>query len=760
MHNYEDLIGQLIAGRYRVTSYLKKGGMGVTYRVWDTERAAPAVVKMPLPVEAARNQSFVERFHREIRVMAMLSHPNIVPITDTGDHDGAPFFVMPYLPGGSVWDRRPVDAAGTPLPGDVSRLYDWLPLIASALDYVHGNGAVHRDVKPGNIFFDAYSRPFLGDFGIAKLFDESGEDPTEESLTRTGTAVGTDGYMAPEFFIPQPGQRRATYDGRVDQYALAVMVYEAACGERPFTGDTSHIIAEILTQPPPDLRSRRTGLPASFYRAVHRGLEKDPAARFANCTIFAGAVLQDVVKSPADRGMVRLLCPACRKILKLESSLAGRKGLCPKCRTEMVVGKNLDALWLPAEEAAQTAILTDIRPSPVLPEKISTTDPPVIETFDKSKPANKPVYQGSKKTFRLPVKPKLQINPQQIMNAALSVAVVVALIWLGPRIWEEVKRLFSVQDRKIELGSPIPIDEHRITMQPPLNWRTERLDGFAAFFFQKKGSYLPAIRVRAADAPNAGVLAKSDWQDLVDKSLPGFRNVATPTKTQLGPNWAWIWEMKPEPGTWITGAENKIKTTDVRHVVACSTLINNRKYTVEVFGDNTFDAWKCRKLRDMVTASMKPLDPNERDPERHGLLQSFFKDPNLKEFFLEDIVLNTDLDYPGPPLQGLPADQFSFRLTGYLIPRYTDTYHFSGLRDNGMRMWVNDKKIVDEWTNTEGPFKGIRPVSLKKDERHKIKIEVFDGGGPCKLSVKWQSTKQPLEEIPSSQLRPERPPRR
>src|SRR5262249_21645276 len=157
---------------------------------------------------------FAGRFAREIRSLVRLSHPSIVKVTDAGQHLGLPFAVLQYLPGGSLEDRFQ-GAAERGAPRDAGAVTGWLPAIASALDYIHSQGYIHRDVKAGNILFDAQGHAFLGDFGVIKAL-AAGETARPKTVTNNGMVLGTPEYMAPELIMARP------VDGRVDQYALAV----------------------------------------------------------------------------------------------------------------------------------------------------------------------------------------------------------------------------------------------------------------------------------------------------------------------------------------------------------------------------------------------------------------------------------------------------------------------------------------------------------------------------------------------------------
>lgn len=352
----DDLIGETIADRYRIISQLGVGGMGVAYRAWDLIVGIPVVIKIPKKA-LVNDPRFNERFLREIRLLQGLQHAHIVPILDTGEHNDLPYVVMRFLPGGSLSNRRLRDDEGKPIPNPPGMLALWLPAVASALDHIHAVGVIHRDVKPGNIFFDAFWNPFLGDFGIATIIEESEAFDREHTLTATGMLTGTPDYMAPERCIQDH-----MIDGRSDQYALAVVVYEIVAGLRPFAGNQAQVIGRMLTQRPPRLDARVHGLPTTLSEAVHRGLAKAADERFPSCTAFVDAVLRDVPRIDDDPNVARLLCPRCATILKLPISAAGRTGKCPKCVGQMKVAHDLGALWLIDESRRQRRTTKVARP--------------------------------------------------------------------------------------------------------------------------------------------------------------------------------------------------------------------------------------------------------------------------------------------------------------------------------------------------------------------------------------------------------------
>ncbi len=171
----------LSGGRYLITAKLGEGGMGFVYRAVDQNIESEVVIKIPRPA-MMDDPEFAGRFTREIRSLVKLSHPHIVKVTDVGSWEGTPFAVMQYLPGGSLEDQRPAAPGGQIVPCDPRSVSRWLVAVAEALDYIHVQGYVHRDVKPGNILFDALGHAFLSDFGVAKVLASSHQCPAQSKL--------------------------------------------------------------------------------------------------------------------------------------------------------------------------------------------------------------------------------------------------------------------------------------------------------------------------------------------------------------------------------------------------------------------------------------------------------------------------------------------------------------------------------------------------------------------------------------------------
>jgi len=276
------VIGELIEGRYLVESRLGQGGMATVYLAVDRRMDRRVVVKVPDPSLLA-DRAFRQRFEREKRKLVALSHPNIVTVIDGGEHRRIPYLVLEYLEGGSLADRID-DAGGALRPAQVA---PWITDVARALDFIHTQNVVHRDVKPGNILFDSHGHVFLADFGIAKA--TAGLD---QGLTMTGMLPGTPDYMAPEAGM------RPHLDGRADQYALASVVYRALGRSAPHRGDSPlAVMIAKQTKPPAHLRTIAPNVPPLVAEVVMRGLSRDPDGRFESCGAFARAYLRSLAKS-------------------------------------------------------------------------------------------------------------------------------------------------------------------------------------------------------------------------------------------------------------------------------------------------------------------------------------------------------------------------------------------------------------------------------------------------------------------------------
>src|SRR5579859_4792303 len=237
-----DLVGKTL-GIYRLEMPLGKGGMATVYRAYQSAVKRYVAIKV-MAANLADDPGFVQRFSREAQVIASLQHPHILPIIDYGQSDGLHYLVMPYLEGGSLEDRMRKQ------PLTLREATRFLDQIASALDYAHRRGVVHRDFKSSNVLLDNDENVYLTDFGIARLVG------SDAKLTATGVIMGTPAYMSPEQAIGRP------VDGRSDIYSLGVVVYEMVTRRLPFVGDTPIMfIHKHVYETPPPLRQVNPALP-------------------------------------------------------------------------------------------------------------------------------------------------------------------------------------------------------------------------------------------------------------------------------------------------------------------------------------------------------------------------------------------------------------------------------------------------------------------------------------------------------------------
>jgi serine/threonine-protein kinase len=283
---------ELANGRYRLLDVLGEGGMGIVYLAEDRNLNCTVVIKAPKFSHIGDDQA-LGRFAREVRSLVQFVHAHIVRILDVGEHDHLPFAVMEYLPGGSLKTRG---GPGTEnQPQSPESLRDWLPAIAEALDFIHAQNYLHRDIKPDNILFDASGKAKLSDFGIAKGL-QAVTGRRETVLTGPGLGIGTPGYMAPEMLRAEP------LDPRADQYSLAITVYEALAGQGPYEGlSLGAMVAQQMASLPRPLEEVVAGIPAGLAEAVQSALALHPNDRYSSCGEFAQAVLDAL---PRGRGAV------------------------------------------------------------------------------------------------------------------------------------------------------------------------------------------------------------------------------------------------------------------------------------------------------------------------------------------------------------------------------------------------------------------------------------------------------------------------
>jgi serine/threonine-protein kinase len=266
-------VGQMLADRYALEELVGEGGMSRVYRARDTVLERQVAIKV-LHEHFSRDPEYVERFRREARAIARLSHPNVVTVIDRGEVDGRQYIVFEHVEGETLKD---VIARQGPLP--VARALSVAHQIGRALAFAHELGVVHRDVKSENVLVDREGTAKVTDFGIARTVD------LDDGLTETGTVLGTSGYIAPE---QASGER---VDERTDQYSLGIVLYELLTGEVPYTGPNAMAVAmRHLRDPVPSVRAGRPDVSPRVDAVVARALAKRPRDRFPSMEAMTAAL--------------------------------------------------------------------------------------------------------------------------------------------------------------------------------------------------------------------------------------------------------------------------------------------------------------------------------------------------------------------------------------------------------------------------------------------------------------------------------------
>jgi eukaryotic-like serine/threonine-protein kinase len=267
------MIGEVIHGRYEIEDLVGTGGMASVYRARDTVLGRRVAIKI-LHEHFSSDDEYVKRFRHEARAIARLNHPNIVTVIDRGEFEGREYIVFEHIPEQNLKDL--VRRSG-PLP--VQQALALTHQVARGLGFAHEHGIVHRDVKPQNVLLDETGSPKVTDFGIARSLDP------KESLTETGTLLGTSDYISPE----QAGGRRV--DERSDQYSLGALLYELLTGEVAYPAES--VMAAAMRHahdPVPSVRERRSDVPPEVDAIVARAMAKDPRDRFPSMGAMEAAL--------------------------------------------------------------------------------------------------------------------------------------------------------------------------------------------------------------------------------------------------------------------------------------------------------------------------------------------------------------------------------------------------------------------------------------------------------------------------------------
>jgi serine/threonine protein kinase len=288
-------------GQYRITEQIGRGGMATVYRATQPSLSRQVAIKV-LPEFFAEDKSFHERFRQEAMAVASLRHPNILTVFDSGEAEGVAYIVTELVDGGTLADKL-----GKPLP--IEQCIDIVKAVASALDYAHSRGVIHRDVKPGNILLTRDGTPILSDFGLARMMGDGSQDAATR-LTLGGNTVGTPEYMAPE----QVSSSDVTPSA--DIYSLAIIVYEMLTGTLPYSGDSALVVIMArLRDPLPLPRERNPDIPEAVQEVLLKGLAKEPTDRYSTAgemvrALEAASLPAPVLSQPAIAAIPATAIPA------------------------------------------------------------------------------------------------------------------------------------------------------------------------------------------------------------------------------------------------------------------------------------------------------------------------------------------------------------------------------------------------------------------------------------------------------------------
>jgi len=281
------MIGRTL-GQYEIVELVGQGGMATVYKGYQKSLDRHVAIKV-LPPHPAMNDQFIQRFELEAKTVGRLQHPHILPLFDYGTQDDILYLVMGLVEGGSLSDVIDMGAI------TMRRVEKILREIASAMDYAHRQGVIHRDIKPGNILIDAEGHALLTDFGIVKMTQQG------QSADLTGTGiVGTPAYMAPE------QAQGLELDERADIYALGTVVFEMLTGQQPYLADTvMQVLVKQIHDPVPSLLSVNPDMPEAIDDVMQKVLAKDPNDRYSSAADFAEAFSQAVHEDSDSLAAVR-----------------------------------------------------------------------------------------------------------------------------------------------------------------------------------------------------------------------------------------------------------------------------------------------------------------------------------------------------------------------------------------------------------------------------------------------------------------------
>ena len=311
-------------GKYELLGELGRGGMGVVFKARQKGLERLVAIKMILSNHlASRDQ--VARFYAEARTAARLRHPSIVGIHEVGEHRGQHYFAMEYISGRSLARRIEEGMLG------IEEAVGLVTRVARAVHYLHASGMVHRDLKPSNILIDEAGRPFVSDFGLAKLLE------TEDRVTASNAIIGTPGYMAPE----QAAGRLRDVGTASDIYSLGAILFECLTGRPPHDGDAPlEVLVQVIEGEPPQPRTLNASIPKVLERIILKCLEKQPSNRYLSAADLADDLEHFSNGEPieATRGD---LWHRLRRWARREPALASRLGTMAVCGAILQINHHL-----------------------------------------------------------------------------------------------------------------------------------------------------------------------------------------------------------------------------------------------------------------------------------------------------------------------------------------------------------------------------------------------------------------------------------
>ncbi len=268
----DDLIGKAL-GQFEIIDLIARGGMASVFRARQKSIGRDVAIKL-LPHALMHDGTFLERFYREVEVIAALQHPHILPVYDFGEFEGMPYIVMAYMNGGTLSD---IMAHG---PMSLTDAEIVVRQMADALDYAHSKGIIHRDFKPGNVLLDERGNTYLADFGLAKISESN------SNITGTGM-LGTPTYMAPELAMS------SELTPAVDVYALGITFFQMLAGQVPFEANTPlGVLMLHVNNPVPLIQDFRSDISPAIQSVIDRAMAKSPLDRYATAGEMAKALVQ------------------------------------------------------------------------------------------------------------------------------------------------------------------------------------------------------------------------------------------------------------------------------------------------------------------------------------------------------------------------------------------------------------------------------------------------------------------------------------